>query len=43
MMQWGVRQSAEVANNMMAAERILEYCQLPPEKEPSPESKNPVA
>ncbi|KAI4502295.1 hypothetical protein M0802_002207 [Mischocyttarus mexicanus] len=31
MIQWGMRQSAEVANQMMAVERILEYTQLPPE------------
>ncbi|KAK3921166.1 Multidrug resistance-associated protein 4 [Frankliniella fusca] len=32
MLQWGIRQSTEVANNMMSAERILEYVQLPPEQ-----------
>lgn len=32
MMQWGIRQSAEVSNQLMAVERILEYTQLPPEK-----------
>ncbi|KAG7207749.1 hypothetical protein KM043_009361 [Ampulex compressa] len=31
MIQWGMRQSAEVANQMMAVERVLEYTQLPPE------------
>ncbi|CAO1401294.1 unnamed protein product [Diamesa serratosioi] len=38
MLQWGVRQSAEVANQMMAVERILEYRDLEPEQkyEPSP-------
>lgn len=34
MMQWGIRQSAEVANQMMAVERVLEYKSLPPETEP---------
>ncbi|KAK2578493.1 hypothetical protein KPH14_002054 [Odynerus spinipes] len=29
--QWAMRQSAEVANQMMAVERVLEYTQLPPE------------
>lgn len=29
--QWGMRQSAEVENQMMAVERVLEYVQLPPE------------
>jgi len=28
MIQWGMRQSAEVANQMMAVERVLEYIQL---------------
>jgi len=31
MIQWGMRQSAEVANQMMAVERVLEYIQLEPE------------
>ncbi|KAK7794349.1 hypothetical protein R5R35_011282 [Gryllus longicercus] len=30
-LQWGVRQSAEVANNIMAVERVLEYSVLDPE------------
>lgn len=34
MLQWGVRQSAEVSNQMMAVERILEYRDLEPETEP---------
>jgi len=29
--QWGMRQSAEVTNQMMAVERVLEYIQLAPE------------
>nr|XP_012230280.1 PREDICTED: probable multidrug resistance-associated protein lethal(2)03659 [Linepithema humile] len=29
--QWGMRQSAEVENQMMAVERVLEYIQLSPE------------
>lgn len=32
--QWGIRQSAEVANNLMSVERVLEYMALPPEKQP---------
>uniref|UniRef100_A0A182IVJ8 Uncharacterized protein n=1 Tax=Anopheles atroparvus TaxID=41427 RepID=A0A182IVJ8_ANOAO len=33
MMQWGIRQSAEVANFMMSVERLLEYRDLPPERQ----------
>lgn len=31
MIQWGMRQSAEVTNQMMSVERVLEYALLPPE------------
>jgi ATP-binding cassette subfamily C (CFTR/MRP) protein 4 len=31
MIQWGIRQSVEVTNQMMAVERILEYTDLTPE------------
>lgn len=34
MMQWGVRQSAEVANFMMSVERLLEYCEITAETQP---------
>lgn len=34
LLQWAVRQSAEVSNNMTAVERILEYRNLEPETEP---------
>lgn len=34
LLQWGIRQSAEAANQLMAVERILEYRDLEPEKEP---------
>lgn len=30
-LQFGMRQNAEVANQMMAVERVFEYIQLPPE------------
>lgn len=33
-LQWGVRQSAEVANQLMSVERILEYRDLEREKQP---------
>ncbi|XP_033345551.1 multidrug resistance-associated protein 4-like isoform X2 [Bombus vosnesenskii] len=31
MIQWGMRQNAEVANQMMSVERVLEYTQIVPE------------
>ncbi|XP_051166811.1 ATP-binding cassette sub-family C member 4-like [Leptopilina boulardi] len=31
LMQWGMRQSAEVENQLMSVERVLEYAELPPE------------
>lgn len=34
MLQWGIRQSAEVSNQLMSVERILEYRDLEPELAP---------
>lgn len=34
MLQWGIRQSAEVSNQLMSVERIVEYRELEPEKQP---------
>ncbi|KRT80296.1 ABC transporter ATP-binding protein, partial [Oryctes borbonicus] len=34
LVQWGMRQSAEVANQLMSVERLLEYSFLPEEKQP---------
>lgn len=31
MIQWGMRQNAEVANQMMSVERVLEYTHVTPE------------
>lgn len=35
LVQWGMRQSAEVANQLMSVERVLEYQELPKEKQPA--------
>ncbi|KAJ8979911.1 hypothetical protein NQ317_005347 [Molorchus minor] len=39
--QWGMRQSAEVANQLMSVERVLEYNTLPQEKQPDSPKKPP--
>lgn len=36
-LQWSARQSAEISNQMMAVERIIEYCDLESEPDPEPE------
>lgn len=35
LLQWGMRQSAEVTNQLMSVERVLEYNILPKETQPS--------
>lgn len=37
LIQWGIRQSADVANQLMSVERIMEYQLLEPEKQPKKE------
>lgn len=39
--QWGIRQSAEVSNQVMSVERVLEYKVLPSEKQPDNPKKLP--
>ncbi|KAK4880096.1 hypothetical protein RN001_008242 [Aquatica leii] len=34
LVQWGMRQAAEVSNQLMSVERVLEYASLPSEKQP---------
>lgn len=43
MLQWGIRQSAEVATQLMSVERILEYCELDAEKEPTEPHEIPTS
>ncbi|KAF5307736.1 hypothetical protein FQR65_LT06607 [Abscondita terminalis] len=35
LVQWGMRQSAEVSNQLMSVERVLEYASIPSEKQPA--------
>lgn len=41
LIQWGIRQSAEVANHLMSVERILEYKLLEPETQPEKPIESP--
>lgn len=34
LLQWGIRQSAEVTNQLMSVERVMEYNMLPKETQP---------
>lgn len=42
MVQWGMRQSAELENTMTAVERVVEYQTVDPEKEKTAESQKQV-
>lgn len=42
MLQFGIRQSAEMFNHLIAVERLLEYRDLPTEKQPSEEEQRSV-
>lgn len=43
MLQWGIRQSAELTNQMVCVERVMEFCDLKPEAalESEPENRPP--
>jgi ATP-binding cassette subfamily C (CFTR/MRP) protein 4 len=41
MLQWGIRQSAELSNQMISVERVLAYCDLHPEAPLETDSKPP--
>lgn len=41
-LQWGIRQSAEISNQLMAVERVLEYRDLESEKQPDKPIKAPT-
>ncbi|XP_018575091.1 multidrug resistance-associated protein 4-like [Anoplophora glabripennis] len=43
LLQWGMRQSAEVSNQLMSVERVLDYKQLPQEKQPDIPKNPPKA
>lgn len=42
LLQWGMKSSAEVSNQLMSVERVLEYKNLPAEKQPE-DPKTPSA
>lgn len=41
LLQWGIRHSVEVTNQLMSVERVLEYCNLPKENQPECPEKLP--
>ncbi|XP_018561045.1 multidrug resistance-associated protein 4 [Anoplophora glabripennis] len=43
LVQWGMRQSAEVSNQLMSVERVLDYKHLPQEKQPDTPKNPPKA
>ena len=43
MVQWGMRQSAELENTMTAVERVVEYQTVDPEKDVVRDAEKPVA
>lgn len=44
LLQWGIRHSCEVANQLISVERILEYGDLEPERTPKiPDDLKPIA
>lgn len=43
LLQWGIRHSVEVTNQLISVERILEYSTLEPERRPTKEIELPIS
>lgn len=43
LLQWGIRHSVEVTNQLISVERILEYSELEPEKRPKKQVELPLS
>lgn len=43
LLQWGIRHSVEVTNQLISVERILEYSELEPEERPTKQVELPIS